>query len=65
MDGVIYDCDNDGILNDADPDQDNDGILNNDDNLFSLSNLIDNNFITAYSEANGNLTPTDSDGDGK
>ena len=28
MDGVIYDCDNDGILNDADPDQDNDGILN-------------------------------------
>ena len=30
-----HDCDNDGILNDDDPDQDNDGILNNDDNLFS------------------------------
>ena len=63
--GPAYDCDNDGILNDDDPDQDNDGILNNDDNLFSLSNLIDNNFITSYSEADGNLTVSDSDGDGK
>ena len=63
--GPAYDCDNDGILNDDDPDQDNDGILNDDDNLFSLSNLIDNNFITSYSVANGNLTVLDSDGNGE
>ena len=50
---------------DDDPDQDNDGILNDDDNLFSLSNLIDNNFITSYSVANGNLTVLDSDGNGE
>ena len=61
--GPLYDCDNDGLLNDGDPDNDNDGILNEDDNLFSISNLIDNDFITIYDLNNG-ISANDTDGNG-
>ena len=61
--GPIFDCDNDGILNNDDPDMDNDGLLNEDDDLFSISNLINNNFISVYDLDNG-ISTNDSDGNG-
>ncbi len=61
--GPEYDCDNDGILNDGDPDSDNDGIANEIDNLFSISDLIDDNYIYVFDDTNG-LSSNDTDGDG-
>ena len=61
--GPNYDCDNDGILNDGDPDSDNDGILNEDDDLFGISDLIPDSLIYIFDSDNG-LVSSDTDGDG-
>ena len=58
-----YDCDNDGILNEGDPDSDNDGILNEDDDLFGISDLIPDSLIYIFDSDNG-LVSSDTDGDG-